>query len=144
MTPEQREWHAQRLTIALDNAKPAHEVDWDSDRWPNFTPHEIACRGTGRLYVDPVAMDKLQGLRDMLGAAFTPTSAYRSPEHNRAIGGATRSMHLLGIAFDIPLVAPMRDMVRLAQQAGFNAIGRYSSRHFIHVDDRYWEASWGR
>jgi len=28
-------------------------------RWPNFSPAEIACRGTGRLLLNDVALDKL-------------------------------------------------------------------------------------
>ena len=33
-------------------------------RWPNFSPAEIACRGSGKVLVDPVALDRLQLLRD--------------------------------------------------------------------------------
>ena len=36
-------------------------------RWPNFSPAEIACRGTAKLLVDEAALDRLQALRDQLG-----------------------------------------------------------------------------
>ena len=36
-------------------------------RWPNFSPAEIACRGTGRLLLNEAALDRLQALRDRLG-----------------------------------------------------------------------------
>ncbi len=36
-------------------------------RWPNFSPAEIACRGTGAIRINSEAMDKLQALRDRLG-----------------------------------------------------------------------------
>ena len=32
-------------------------------RWPNFSPAEIACRGTGKLLVNEAALDALQALR---------------------------------------------------------------------------------
>ncbi|MDP5306235.1 D-Ala-D-Ala carboxypeptidase family metallohydrolase [Paracoccus sp. 2205BS29-5] len=72
-------------------------------RWPNFSPAEIACRGTGKLLNNEPALDKLQALRDRLGKPLIVRSAYRSPEHNRAVGGATRSKHLDGAAFDIAM-----------------------------------------
>jgi zinc D-Ala-D-Ala carboxypeptidase len=71
--------------------------------WPNFSPAEIACRGTGKLLIDVPALDKLQALRDRLGKPLVVRSTYRSPEHNRAVGGATRSKHLDGAAFDIAM-----------------------------------------
>jgi uncharacterized protein YcbK (DUF882 family) len=78
---------------------------WHSSlqRWPNFSPAEIACRGTGKLLINEPALDKLQALRDRLGKPLIVRSAYRSPEHNRAVGGATRSKHLDGAAFDIAM-----------------------------------------
>ena len=72
-------------------------------RWPNFSPAEIAFRGTGKLLVDEPALDKLQALRDRLGKPLIVRSAYRSPEQNRAVGGAKRSKHQDGAAFDIAM-----------------------------------------
>ncbi len=36
-------------------------------RWPNFSPEELACRGTGQLMIDPPSLDRLQALRGVLG-----------------------------------------------------------------------------
>lgn len=72
-------------------------------RWPNFSPAEIACRGTVKLLINATALDRLQALRDRLGKPLIVRSAYRSPEHNSAVGGATRSKHLDGAAFDIAM-----------------------------------------
>ena len=63
-------------------------------RWPNFSPAEIACRGTGKLLVDDAALDALQALRTRLGKPLIIRSGYRSPEHNRAVGGAKASKHM--------------------------------------------------
>ena len=71
--------------------------------WANFLPAEIACRGTGNLLVNEAALDKLQALRDRLGKPLIIRSAYRSPEHNRIVGGAKASKHMEGIAFDIAM-----------------------------------------
>ena len=46
-------------------------------RWPNFSPAEIACRGTGKLLVNEAALDKLQALRERLGTPLIIRSAYR-------------------------------------------------------------------
>lgn len=43
----------------------------------------------------------LQTIRDMLGGRqITVVSGYRSPVHNKAVGGAPRSYHLQGLAVD--------------------------------------------
>ncbi len=60
-------------------------------RWPNFSPEEIACRGDGTIRINEAALDKLQDLRDRLGAPLIVNSAYRSPNYNRQVGGATLS-----------------------------------------------------
>lgn len=113
-------------------------------RWKNFSPREMACRGTGRLLVNEDAMDRLQALRDELGVPLIIRSAYRSPEHNRSVGGATRSKHMDGIAFDVAVANhnPSR-FITVAQRHGFRGIGTYPRSGFIHVDTRENAASWG-
>ena len=55
-------------------------------RWHDFSPAEIACRGTANLLINEPALDRLQALRDALGKPLIIRSAYRSPEHNKAVG----------------------------------------------------------
>jgi uncharacterized protein YcbK (DUF882 family) len=43
----------------------------------------------------------LQVLRDAVGKSITITSGYRSPQHNKKIGGAKDSQHVKGMAADI-------------------------------------------
>lgn len=44
---------------------------------------------------------KINMLRELFGEAFVITSGYRSPEHNRSIGGSAKSAHCTGEAIDI-------------------------------------------
>jgi uncharacterized protein YcbK (DUF882 family) len=43
----------------------------------------------------------LQVLRDAIGKSISITSGYRSPQHNKKIGGAKDSQHVKGMAADI-------------------------------------------
>lgn len=104
-------------------------------RWQHFSPAEIACRGTGQLRLHPEAMDKLQALRDRLGKPLIVRSAYRSPEHNRAVGGATRSKHMEGTAFDIAMANHDPVVFEAAARAvGFLGFGYYRRSGFMHID----------
>lgn len=72
----------------------------------NFHIDEFKCKdGTAvpemyRNNVIELAVN-LQALRDYLGATIHITSGYRSPAHNKKIGGAKSSMHLKAGAADI-------------------------------------------
>ncbi len=121
--------------------------DVPEDRWkwgPHFTPEEMACKGSGNLLIVPVALDALVWARYRIGQPFRILSAYRSPDHNRACGGAAGSLHLSGAAFDIALAG--HNVPRLVQallNARFGSFGLYPS--FIHVDTRdgkWWTGDW--
>ncbi|WP_372841028.1 YcbK family protein [Phaeovulum sp.] len=103
--------------------------------WPNFSPTEIACRGSGALKLNSQAMDKLQALRDALGKPLIVLSGYRSPAHNKAVGGAPASKHMDGTAFDIAMAN--HDPVAFeeaARKAGFKGFGFYPRSGFQHID----------
>ncbi|HVL71236.1 MAG TPA: D-Ala-D-Ala carboxypeptidase family metallohydrolase [Beijerinckiaceae bacterium] len=104
-------------------------------RWPSFSPAEIACRGTGRLVVDEDALDRLQKLRSRLGKPLIVRSAYRSPEHNRRVGGAKASRHMLGDAFDVSMANhDPHAFEKAARACGFTGFGSYPASGFMHID----------
>jgi uncharacterized protein YcbK (DUF882 family) len=77
---------------------------------------------------------QLQALRDRLGKPLIVRSAYRSPEHNRAVGGATRCKHLDGAAFDIAMTN--HDPVAFeaaAREVGFLGFGFYPRSGFSQL-----------
>ena len=114
----------------------------------NFSRHEFACRCCDRAEINQRLVDALQELRDLAGLPVRVTSGYRCSEHNRAIGGATRSQHLLGTAADIVVIGMTpAEMYRLAEdiEAFHNGgIGVYPDKGFIHVDVRDGRARWGQ
>ena len=116
--------------------------------WPDFSPQELACRGTGKLKLDFASLDKLQALRNAIGKPLIVNSAYRSPEHNKAVGGVPDSKHLDAQAYDVsmanhdPIIFEAR-----ARACGFTGFGHYVSKNFMHIDTgptRKWHGSDGK
>ena len=124
------------------------DVPQDAWRWPAFSPREIACKGTGSVLINEAALDKLQALRDRLGKPLVITSAYRSPEHNKRVGGAKNSRHMKGDAFDIRMDNHDPHQFEAAARAvGFTAFGYYPKSGFMHIDTgpaRSWGTPWPR
>jgi hypothetical protein len=117
--------------------------------WPNFSPQEMACRGTGHLRISTALMDKLETLRTRLGGhPLIVTSGYRTPKHNAAVGGVANGPHTKGIAVDIALANnDGAEVEGHAKAIGFTGIGRYPEKGFIHLDlgkQRSWGTAWAR
>ena len=112
-------------------------------QWPYFSARELACKGTGRLMIDADALSKLHDLRERLGIPMIITSAYRSPSHNRAVGGASRSKHMEAIAFDVRMDNhDPHDFEAAARAVGFTGFGYYPKQGFMHIDTST-PRSWG-
>lgn len=100
--------------------------------WPYFS--EVDERMDGDF------MDKLIALRQDLGFALPVNSSFRDPEHNKRVGGADDSPHLLGRAVDIAVSGERAfKVVQAAPRFGFVGIGVKQhgphEKRFIHLDD---------
>ena len=72
-------------------------------------------------------------------------SGYRCPKHNKAVGGAKSSQHMLGTAADIVVEGVSVGDVAIAAGAVLGdrgGIGRYLKHGFVHVDVRRNRARW--
>lgn len=108
----------------------------------DFYLYEFESRDTQEVKIDPVMINLNQAFRDKVGIPYTPNSAYRTPEHNKRVGGSPKSQHLSGKAIDIPLLKgyTIEEMAGIAEELGFTGIGLY--QNFIHVDTREEKARW--
>ena len=107
-----------------------------------FSEAETQCHcGCGGNKVNPLLLEKLDELREMIGGPLELSCAYRCPEHNAEVGGEPNSQHLLGNAADV--LVPDFDhcntvdqLAWYAEQVGFDGIGIYPEDEFVHVDVR--------
>jgi zinc D-Ala-D-Ala carboxypeptidase len=107
-----------------------------------FTFAELACPCCGFFHMQDAALRKLDALREAIGRAVIVFSACRCPIYNASpkINGAPLSQHrateeIAATAFDLALVIPKPDLIRLAMAVGFTGIG-VNYANFVHVDNR--------
>lgn len=108
-----------------------------------FSEEETRCHcGCGQNHVNPLLLEKLDAMREMIGGPIYLSCAYRCPAHNAEIpGSAKNSQHVLGNAADVLVpdyehCHTVDQLAWYAQQCGFDGIGRYYSDEFVHVDVR--------
>ncbi len=89
----------------------------------------------------------LEVLRKHLGQPIRVTSGFRSREHNRKIGGAVNSFHVLGMAADIQVakmkpeyVAKAIELLIAEGKMKEGGLGIY--RTWVHYDIRGTKARW--
>lgn len=138
---------------------------WFLDNVPSehFKPHELLFRGASNMNRNSPAFNLntdpplelwpnckelvrvLDAIRTRAGSPVMLISIYRSPEYNRAVGGATHSMHRKFKAADIVSGVSPSAIHKIATQLraeGFfkGGIGKY--RGFTHVDVRGNNVDW--
>jgi zinc D-Ala-D-Ala carboxypeptidase len=100
----------------------------------NFTLGELASKdGANIVLLHPALIIALQTIRDHVGKPIRVNSAFRSPAHNKAIGGASNSLHTLGLAADVVIdgMTPI-EVASLANDMGLGGIKAYPT--FTHID----------
>ncbi len=110
----------------------------------NFKVSEFACEdGSDPIFIAPELVTVLQKIRTYFGKPVTINSAYRTPTHNKKVGGKTYSQHLYGTAADIVVkgVTPKKVAAYVEKiMPSKGGIGIYSS--FVHVDVRKAKSRW--
>lgn len=118
----------------------------------NFTRREFKSKDGSKMPEDVLCnikdlADNLQVLRDFLGEPIRINSAYRSPAHNKAIGGVKNSQHVLGKAADIKVKdIETKDLYLIIEsliidgQMTDGGLGLYDT--FVHYDIRGSKARW--
>lgn len=91
---------------------------------------------------------ELQKIRDWYGKPMTINSGYRSPEHNKAVNGASQSYHMKGMAADFNIKGVSPENVRALIRQDWNTTktthigGLGSYKNFTHYDIRNGKQEW--
>lgn len=118
----------------------------------NFYLNEFECK-SGAAMPENVLINiktlaiQLQVLRNALNASILVTSGYRSPEHNKKVGGSPKSQHVEGTAADIKVsgytpkqvAAKIEELIEKGEMKQ-GGIGIYST--WVHYDFRGTKARW--
>lgn len=114
----------------------------------HFSENEMRCRHCSACEVDMRLITALEELRALVGPLHI-LSGYRCPEHNKRVGGAPKSEHVLGRAADVVATkVGLRELYEAALKVPAfksSGIGIYPDEGFVHVDvARSKPARWGR
>ena len=111
----------------------------------NFRLREFASKdGADEVLIDDDLLTLLEAIPSEAGdKAITINSGYRSPAHNKAVGGVSNSQHVKGTAADI--VVEDTDPLTVGQIAEYilgNRGGTGVYQTFTHVDTRANRSRW--
>lgn len=110
----------------------------------NFKSTEFDCKCNGycnKTIIEKKLVTYLQIIRSHFGKATIINSGYRCAIHNKRVGGAPASKHVLGAAADIVVkgVEP-KEVAKFAESIGIKGIGLYDT--FVHIDTRSTKFFW--
>lgn len=103
----------------------------------HFRAREFQTGNSNIVIVSNLLLKVLDTLRDKIGEPIYINSGYRTPEHNKAVGGSTLSYHMYGMAADIranrhtpkQLYTILDEMLK-----GWGGLEEHET--FLHVDVR--------
>jgi len=120
-----------------------NEDDKDLRLSSHFVLGEFACQdGSPIVLLHPELPNLLEEIRHEAGGHVLKIAAYRTPSHNKEVGGKPNSKHLIGCAADITcLTLPPNVIADIAESINPGGLGRYDD--FTHVDligiNRRWD-----
>lgn len=117
---------------------------------PSFRVREFGCKGSDVVLLDEELVVLLQCIREHFGKPLHITSGYRTAAHNKSVGGAKSSQHLLGKAADIQVADTTVEAVAAYAESlmpDWGGVGRYPvkagrTKGWVHVDTRPNKSRW--
>lgn len=110
----------------------------------NFKVREFRCRdGADLVIISPELVEVLQKARDHFGKPLNINSAFRTPAHNKKVGGVSNSRHMFGVAADCYIngVSPEKLYAYFTETyPGKYGVGLYDT--FVHIDMREIKSRW--
>lgn len=129
-------------TQATLNALESSDGSTAHFNWSEFTDRVSGTFSGGKVGASTVRenvrrlMYKLEALRVKIGnIPITVNSGFRSISHNAAVGGASNSMHLYGVAADLAAGVSNKTIYQRAETCGFSGLETFTEDH-QHVDSR--------
>lgn len=105
----------------------------------NFSRWEFACKcGCGKDDIDEKLVNRIQVVRDIIRIPITIISGCRCEAHNKAVGGASVSYHLISEAadwcFDCPYDEKLYFRVSVLLNNWSGGFHYYREKKFFHTD----------
>lgn len=112
------------------------------DLTAHFSKREFRCKDGSEHPIACGLLAMLEAIRCHFDKPVTVTSGYRSPAHNRKVGGAKASKHVTGEAADFVVVGvPLAEVYDWCDRMfPISGLGLY--RSWIHIDCRSARARW--
>lgn len=117
--------------------------DGDKKLSEHFRVREFRSKdGADTILISDELVKVLEAIRSYFGKPIIITSGYRTPAHNKKVGGASGSQHVKGTAADIKVKNIPTWAVAGFLEANYRncGIGYYST--WVHVDTRGYRALW--
>ena len=104
----------------------------------HFRAKEFACKdGCKFVLISKILVQVLEGLRQKIGEELYINSGFRTPDHNKAVGGALLSYHQYGMAADIRAKTKSpKELYNLLNEMMNGWGGLELHQTFVHVDVR--------
>lgn len=118
--------------------------DGDKKLSENFRVREFACADkSDPVFVSEGLVQVLQQIRSHYGEKAQIHSGYRTPEHNKKVGGSPGSMHLYGLAADFHVEnVSHKEVAEYANKLMPNSGGIGLYDWGVHIDLRSSKSRW--
>lgn len=130
--------------MTLSQSRDRNKRFYIGDKPTNFKVYEFACHnGNDTILVSGKLVKALQKIREHFNAPVSITSAYRTAEYNKKVGGAKNSYHVQGMAADITVTGISNREVAKFAASFLLGVGLYNyTGGFVHVDTRTSKYFW--